>query len=120
MWPGWAAGGSGGVGASAGGGPCHVAGLGLSECLAGGLLSLVVRAADGIVPMLACPSISRFSGLQLPSRAQPELVEQDSRNRVGVRILRHLRLPVPGNGPAVQFRSADFPVHIGSARQAPA
>src|SRR5450755_270072 len=44
---------------------------------------------------------------------QPQLAEQDSRNRVGVRILRHLRLPVPGNGPAVQFRSADFPVHIG-------
>ena len=54
-----------------------------------------------------------FSGVQLRSRAQPELVEQDSRNRIGVRIVRHLRLPVPGNGPAVQFRSADFPVHIG-------
>jgi hypothetical protein len=46
------------------------------------------------------------------ARAQPELAEQDSRNRVGVWIVRHLRTPVPGNGPAVQFRSADLPVHI--------
>jgi hypothetical protein len=54
-----------------------------------------------------------FSSLQLRSRAQPELVEQDSRNRVDVRIVRHLRLPVPGNGPAVQFRSTDLSVHVG-------
>jgi hypothetical protein len=54
-----------------------------------------------------------LSGLQLRSCAQPELVEQDSRNRVGVRMVRHLRPPVPGNGPAVQFRCADLSVHIG-------
>jgi hypothetical protein len=54
-----------------------------------------------------------FSSLQFRSPAQPELVEQDSRNRVGVRIVRRLRLPVPGHGPAVQFRSANLPVRIG-------
>jgi hypothetical protein len=32
-----------------------------------------------------------FSGLQLRGGAQPELVEQDSRNRVGVRIVRVAR-----------------------------
>ena len=54
-----------------------------------------------------------FSGLQILGRAQPELVEQDPRIRVGIRIVRHLRLPVPGNGPAVQLGSADFPVNVG-------
>ena len=41
------AGGPGGVGAAAGGGPCHVAGLGLGECPAGGLLEVMVVPADG-------------------------------------------------------------------------
>jgi hypothetical protein len=40
-------------------------------------------------------------------------MKQDSRNRVDVRIVRHLRLPVPGNGPAVQFRGTDLSVHVG-------
>src|ERR1017187_3044844 len=47
----WVAGGAGGVSAPAGGGPCHVAGAGLGECPAGGLLGAVVVAADG--PLVA-------------------------------------------------------------------
>src|ERR1017187_10950129 len=46
----WVAGGAGGVSAPAGGGPCHVAGAGLGECPAGGLLGAVVVAADGRMP----------------------------------------------------------------------
>src|ERR1017187_695139 len=46
----WVAGGAGGVSAPAGGGPCHVAGLGLGEGPAGGLLGAVVMAADRGMP----------------------------------------------------------------------
>lgn len=45
---------------------------------------------------------------KLLRRAQPEFVAQDSRNRVGVRIVRYLRPPVPGDRPAVQLVRADL------------
>ena len=41
------------------GGPCHVAGLGLGERPAGGLLEVVVVAADGILPTFRCREHSR-------------------------------------------------------------
>lgn len=53
-----------------------------------------------------------FGGGKFLRRFQPELVAQDSRNRVGVRIVGHLRLPVPGHGSAVQFGRADLAVHV--------
>ena len=54
-----------------------------------------------------------LGGRKFLRRIQSELVAQDSRNRVGVRIVRHLRLPVPGYGPAVQFGRADLTVYVG-------
>ena len=63
-------------------------------------------------------------GLKPGGGAQPELVVQDAGDRITVRIPRHLRLPVAGDRPAVQFRCADlsgyvcrdFPVMIWAER----
>jgi hypothetical protein len=54
-----------------------------------------------------------FCCLQLCGGAQLEPVSQDSRHRVGIRVLEHLLPPVAGNGSAVKFRRADLAVHIG-------
>jgi hypothetical protein len=53
-----------------------------------------------------------LGGLQIFGRAQPELVAQHSRHRVGVRVPGHLRPPVAGNGPAVQLSGAYVPVYV--------
>ena len=50
--------------------------------------------------------------VQFSRRTQPKLVAGDSRCRVCVRVLGHLRPPVPGNGPAVQLRSAYLSVYV--------
>jgi hypothetical protein len=50
--------------------------------------------------------------LEAGGEAQPELVVQDPGNRITVRVLRHLRLPVARDRPAVQLSRADLPVHI--------
>ena len=44
--------------------------------------------------------------------AEPELVVQDSGDRVTVRVLWHSRLPVARDRPAVQLGRADLPVHV--------
>jgi hypothetical protein len=54
-----------------------------------------------------------LGGLKPGSGTQPELVEQDSGNRVGVRVVGHLPLPVSCDRPAVQLGGADLPVHVG-------
>jgi hypothetical protein len=40
-------------------------------------------------------------------------VAAHSRRRIGVRVAGHLLPPVAGDGPAVEFRSADLAVHVG-------
>lgn len=52
-------------------------------------------------------------GLKLGSVAEPEFVEQDSGNRITVRVAGHLRPPVACNRPSVQLGGADLPVHVG-------
>jgi hypothetical protein len=53
-----------------------------------------------------------FSCRKLLRRAQSELVMQNSSSRIGVRIIWHLRLPVSGHGPSVQFGCADLAFDI--------
>ena len=52
-----------------------------------------------------------FRCLEFCGGAQPELVAQDSRHRIRVRVVGHL-LPVAGDSPAVKFRGTDLAVHV--------
>jgi hypothetical protein len=64
---------------------------------------------DGIPLVAENPRARLLSGplrLQVCRRAVPEVTAENSGNRVGVRVGGHLRPPVPGNSPAVEFRSA--------------
>jgi hypothetical protein len=54
-----------------------------------------------------------FRCLQFFTCAEPKLVAQHPRHRVGVRVSGHLRLPVPGDGAAVQLRSAYLSIYVG-------
>jgi hypothetical protein len=54
-----------------------------------------------------------LGGLKPRSAPQPELIEQDSGNRVTVRVAGQLELPVSCDRPAVQLCGTDLPVHVG-------
>ena len=70
-----------------------------------------IMAGDSRSRIRAAWVIFPFGDVKVYRRAESEVVAEDSRNRVGVRVGGHLLPPVPGNGPPVQFRSADLAIY---------
>jgi hypothetical protein len=55
-----------------------------------------------------------FRRLKLRSGGEPELVAENSRDWVGVRVASLSRRPVPGDGWPIEFRRADIAVRPGA------